>query len=88
MQRTGSTFLQQEVYPKIEKINLVNFRKHQGVNYNVLPIKRIEKMVTNIEKYNLKTVTKELRPYVKSGKIKISSMRKVFYYNFKAYIML
>lgn len=78
IQRTGTTFLQHNIFSKIKEINLVNFYRYQGIKLNILGRKNIQKILSNIEKYDVDTVNKELYKYLQNNKINLISNENIY----------
>ena len=57
MQRTGTTFLQHDVFPNIHELNLVDFDRH---NAEVTGNAEIKNILCNIEKYEYETISKKV----------------------------
>ena len=79
IQRTGTTFLQQEVFPTMEDINLVNFIRHDGIKYKVTGIKTINNNLRNIHKIPLKTIKKSVNKRLKKDKINLISNENIWW---------
>ena len=79
IQRTGSTFLQQEIFPKISDVNLINLHRHQGLKFKYLPRNHLQKILRNIELYEKKRIEKELIPYIKSKKINLITNENIWW---------
>lgn len=70
MQRTGTTFLQYNVFPYIKEINMVDFdRTDTGVVGNG----QIKKIMLNIEKYDYDIISKKIFSRFKQNKINLIS---------------
>ena len=50
--RTGTTFLQDSVFPNINDVNIVNFYGYNGIIHDVLARREIQKILINIESFS------------------------------------
>lgn len=78
MPRTGTTFLQQDIFPHLENVNLVNFRHHGGILFKMMSIKKINTLFENIENLTEEIVQKKLKPYMIKDKINLISDENIY----------
>jgi len=78
MPRTGTTFLQQEIFPMIEDINFINFRYHGGILFKMVSINKFNNIFSNIENVEYETVEKNVLPYLRNDKINLLSDENIY----------
>ena len=83
IQRTGSTFLQQEIFPKIKEVNFVNFRRHKGIKFEVLGDKEVQNIVINFENCEYKDVYEKIYSRFKEDKVNLISNENIWWHQRK-----
>ena len=78
MQRTGTTFLQNNIFPNIQEVNLANFYRHDGIKFDVLGREDVQNILTNIEKYDYNTVYKKIYRHFQDDKINLISNENIY----------
>ena len=69
IQRTGTTFLQQEVFPIISEINLVK-----------LGFRELNNILTNLENYDHDVISKKIYSRFKKNKINLISNENIWWH--------
>lgn len=78
MQRTGTTFLQNSIFPNIQEVNLANFYRHDGIKFDMLGREDVQSILTNIEKYEYNTVYKKIYRHFQDDKINLISNENIY----------
>jgi hypothetical protein len=78
IQRTGSTFLQHNIFPQLKDVNLVNYHLNKGLKSDILGRKDIQVILSNIENYNRDIVTKKIIRRFETNKINLISNENIY----------
>ena len=69
MPRTGTTFLQQEIFPKIENVNFINFYFHGGILFKMATVEKFIDIFANME---------DINSYIEEDKINLISDEDIY----------
>ncbi len=78
IQRTGTTFLQYNIFPNIKEINIVNFYRYDGILHDVLPMAEISKLLGDVESFSNKFIRKEINNFSKNDKINLFTNENIY----------
>jgi len=81
--RTGTTFLQDSVFPNINDINIVNFYGYKGIIHDVLARREIQKILIDIESFDTKFAYNEINKFMIEEKINLITNENIYCKMFK-----
>jgi hypothetical protein len=81
--RTGTTFLQDSVFPNIDDINIVNFYGYKGLIHDVLARREIQKILIDIESFDTELAYNEINKFIIEGKFNLITNENIYCKMFK-----